>query len=86
MASDRIKKEGASPEAVRQIGLTPAELAAAFGVSRYTVRQWRYAGCPCVCINSGKCSTGHRFRYGLQQVRAWLESRTAGTAGKEVKA
>lgn len=83
MANNRINKEGAFPEAEKQTGLTAAELAAAYGVSLYTVRQWRYAGCPCVCINARKSSAGHRFRYALQQVNAWLESRTAG---KEVQA
>lgn len=76
MARNRIKEVGASLEAKNHDGYKPAEISSAFGVSRYTVRQWRLAGCPCVCINSDKSETGKRFRFSLQSVRAWLENRT----------
>lgn len=51
------------------------ETAKALGVCVNTLRRW--AGCPKVEISRDK--NGKAIcRYDVQQVRAWLESRTAG--------
>ena len=58
--------------------MTQQDIAKALGVCNTTVRRWQ--DCPRIAISKG------RYRYNLAAVRAWLESRTAGTAGKEVEA
>lgn len=58
--------------------LNQKQVARSLGVCTATVRRWK--GCPRVAISKG------RYRYNLAAVRAWLESRTADTAGKEVEA
>lgn len=62
------------------------EIASLFGVSVATVRRWHRLGCPRFYVGTNCAGSGSRPRYDVQQVRAWLESRTAGTAGKEVEA
>ena len=58
--------------------LTQRKVARMLGVCVTTVRRWK--DCPRVAISPG------RYRYNLAAVRAWLESRAAGTAGKGVEA
>lgn len=64
--------------------LTKTELARAMRVSVGTVSKWNRTGCPrfYVGVTHGK---GSRPRYDLEQVKAWLASRTAAD-GKGVEA
>lgn len=67
--------------------LTGCELAEKLRVSRALVSRWTKEGVPCVFIGRVRESKrGARPRYSLADVRAWLESRTAGTVGKGVEA
>lgn len=67
--------------------LTGCELAEKMRVSRALVSRWTKEGAPCVFIGRiTESKRGARPRYILADVRAWLESRTAGTAGKGVEA
>lgn len=64
--------------------LTGSELAEKMRVSRALVSRWTKEGVPCVFIGRVRESRrGARPRYDVQQVRAWLETRTKG---KEVQA
>ena len=66
--------------------LTRNELGAQLGVSPATITRWKNMGCPYHETKNGLKRTGSRPRYSLPAVLAWLESRTAGTAGKEAEA
>ena len=73
--SDKVKEGGL---------LTGSELAEKMRVSRALVSRWTKEGVPCVFIGRVRESRrGARPRYDVQQVRAWLENRSAG---KEVQA
>ena len=73
--SDKVKEGGL---------LTGSELAEKMRVSRALVSRWTKEGVPCVFIGRVRESRrGARPRYDVQQVRAWLETRTKG---KEVQA
>ena len=63
--------------------MTKTELARALRVGVGTVGKWNRAGCPrfYVGVTHGK---GSRPRYDLEQVKAWLASRTAAADGKGV--
>ena len=79
--------ERKSNKEVEGMLLTGCELAEKMRVSRALVSRWTKEGVPCVFIGRiTESKRGARPRYSLADVRAWLESRTAGTAGKEVKA
>lgn len=53
--------------------LTPEQCAAAFGVCKSTVREWRRQGCPVVYIGRSMAGAGSRPRYDVAAVRSWLE-------------
>lgn len=54
-------------------------------VSKGTVSKWNREGCPRFYVGvSHGC--GSRPRYYLEQVKAWLASRTAAADGKELGA
>lgn len=65
-------------EILRPTGLTPllnsAELQAHYGVSNWTVNQWRKKGCPFERLPGGI------RRFNLAHVQAWLESQSEGAA------
>lgn len=58
-------------EVLAPVGLTPlltkSLLAARYGVSEWTVRQWVQQGCPTVPIRLGR-----GIRFDLSQVEAWM--------------
>lgn len=62
---------------------TQKEIATLFGVGVATVRRWHGKGCPRIYVGNNIKGSGSRPRYDVQQVRAWLETRTKG---KEVQA
>lgn len=66
--------------------LTSAELAGKLGVSVMTILRWRKAGMPYIDSKPYKAArNAARPRYDLEQVKAWLASRTAAD-GKGVEA
>ena len=58
------------------------EVASHFGVGVATIRRWHNKGCPRVYVGEAVTGSGSRPRYSLTDVRAWLESRTAGKGGQ----
>lgn len=58
---------------------TQKDLAAMLSVSVRTVRNWHKSGCPRVCIGTAQIGKGVRVRYNMDEVKAWLRSRSVTT-------
>lgn len=58
---------------------TQKDLAAMLSVSVRTVRNWHKSGCPRVCIGTAQIGKGVRVRYDMDEVKAWLRSRSVTT-------
>lgn len=65
--------------------ITQIKTAVELGVSQSTLQKWVAAGCPHVLINPEAKGRAIRRRFDIEQVRAWLESRSHAADGKEVQ-
>ena len=61
---------------------TQKDIAAMLSVSVRTVRSWHKLGCPRVCIGSAQIGRGVRVRYDMEEVKAWLRSRSMQKGGE----
>ena len=59
--------------------LTNKQLAAKLHCTTVHVLAMQKEGMPCVFLGKATCGRGSRPRYDWEQVKAWLEQRTAAT-------